>query len=357
LTNQFAADRVKEQRKTFRDIGSRMNVTIKDVARESGLSIATISKYLNGGNVLAENNAKIAGAIEKLGYKVNTLARGLKTKKSMTVGILIPDLKNIFCMTIISSLEDALMQNGYSTIVCDYGQRTDLECEKLNFLVDKQVDGIILMPSGAVLSELESFMNDGIPVVLIDRALEWPRCDTVLADNLNASYSAVERLLTLGHRRIGIICGPDEVFTARERYLGYTRVLGDYGVPVNEELVKKGDYNIDSGFTLFNELMDTPAAPTAIFVTNYEMTLGAVIAANERGIRFPDNLSFIGFDNLQISRVIKPRLTIVTQPMEEIGKTAAGILLKRLKGNTDSYPAMIRLKTSLLAGESTKEYP
>lgn len=258
-------------------------------------------------------------------------------------------------MTIISSLENILMQNGYSTIVCDYNQRSDLERAKLGFLMDRQVDGVILMPSGASLPELEPLLGGGIPIVLIDRALEWPRCDTVLVDNLNASYSAVEKLITLGHRRIGIICGPEDVFTARERCLGYERVLGDYGMTADKTLVKRGDYGIDSGYSLFNELMDGPASPTAMFVTNYEMTLGAVMAANERNIRFPGDLSFIGFDNLQISRVVKPALSIVTQPMEQIGETAANVLLKRMKGDMNGFPAMMRLKTSLLCGESVGE--
>jgi LacI family transcriptional regulator len=119
--------------------------------------------------------------------------------------------------------------------------------------------------------------------------------------------------------------------------------------------VKKGDYGIDSGYALFNELVDGPGKPTAVFVTNYEMTLGAVMAANERNIRFPDSLSFIGFDNLQMARVVKPKLSIVAQPMEQIGETAAGILLKRLRGDTGNFPVMVRLKTSLLPGESVKE--
>lgn len=332
-----------------------MPVTIKDVAKETGLSIATISKYLNGGNVLEENRSAIDGAVEKLGYKVNALARGLKTNRTMTVGVLIPDLKNIFCMTIISSLENNLMQNGYGTIVCDYAQRADLESGKLGFLLDKQVDGVIMLPSGTELPELEGLAARGIPVILIDRALDCPRCDTVLVDNLNASYGAVERLITCGHRRIGIICGPEGVFTARERYLGYARVLGDYGMVVDEALVKKGDYGMQSGHRLFNELLDAKEPPTALFVTNYEMTLGAVMAANERNIRFPSDLSFIGFDNLQMAQVLKPRLTIVTQPMEQIGETAANIMLRRLRGDTGNFPAMVRLKTTLVEGESVGE--
>ena len=332
-----------------------MSVTIKDVARDTGLSIATISKYLNGGNVLEDNKASIKSVIEKLGYKVNTMARGLKTNKTMTVGVLIPDLKNIFCTTIISNLENILMQSGYSTIVCDYNQCKDTESEKLNFLVGKQVDGIILLPSGSTLLGLDGLIDRGIPVVLIDRAMEELHCDTILVDNLPASYNAVELLITRGHRRIGIICGPRDVFTARERLLGYVRVHGDYAMCVDETLVKTGDYDVDSGYSLLNDLLNLADPPTAVFVTNYEMTLGAVMAANERNIRFPDDISFIGFDNMQMARIVKPRLAIVMQPVEQIGEVAANILLRRLKGDMGNFPAMVRLKTSLVPGESIKE--
>jgi LacI family transcriptional regulator len=332
-----------------------MAATIKDVARETGLSIATISKYINGGNVLEGNRALIECAIDKLGYTVNAMARGLKTSRTMTVGVLIPDLKNIFCTTIISSLENILMQNGYSTIICDYNQQPGLESEKLNFLAGKQVDGILLLPSGPVLPGLASLIDRGIPVVLIDRAMDELRCDTILVDNLNASYNAVEMLITHGHRRIGIICGPRDVFTARERLLGYERVHGDYSMAVDDALIKSGGYDVDSGYRLLGELLDQADPPTAVFVTNYEMTMGAVMAANERNIRFPDDLSFIGFDNLQMAMVVKPRLAIVVQPVEQIGETAANILLRRLKGDMGNYPAMVRLKTSLLPGESVKD--
>ena len=132
----------------------------------------------------------------------------------------------------------------------------------------------------------------------------------------------------------------------------YTATMG---MAVDEALVKKGDYDVDSGYSLFNELMDSPSPPTAVYVTNYEMTLGAVMAANERNIRFPDDLSFIGFDNLQMARVVKPRLAIVVQPMEQIGETAASILLKRLRGDMGDFPSMVRLKTSLVPGESVRE--
>jgi LacI family transcriptional regulator len=208
---------------------------------------------------------------------------------------------------------------------------------------------------GSILPELDDFINRGIPVVLIDRALEELRCDTVLVDNLNASYNAVEFLITKGHRRIGIICGPKDVFTARERLLGYERVYGDYAMTVDDALIKIGNYDVDSGYALFHELIDSSNPPTAVFVTNYEMTLGAVMAANERNIRIPEELSFIGFDNLQMARIVKPKLSIIVQPVEQIGEMAATILLRRLKGDMGNFPAMVRLKTSLMPGDSVKE--
>lgn len=331
--------------------------TIKDVAKATGLSIATISKYINGGNVLDENKVLIENAIKELGFKVNEIARGLKTNKTMTIGVLIPDLKNIFCTTIVSNIENILIQNGYSTIICDYQQNPKRENEKFDFLVNKMVDGIIIMPYGSYAYEgARDFTSRNIPVVLIDRAIENINCDTVLVDNLNASYGAVEQLIIKGHKRIGIICGPDNIFTAVERLKGYIRVYEDYTMKIDESLIKKGNYEIESGYSLLNELLDSENPPTAVFVTNYEMTLGAVMAINERNVKMPEELSFIGFDNLQMAKIVKPTLSIVVQPMEQIGETAANILLKRLKGDMSNFPSMFRLKTELLIKDSISEY-
>jgi LacI family transcriptional regulator len=335
--------------------GVNIAATIKDVAKHTGLSIATISKYINGGNVLDNNRVAIDQAIRELDFKVNEIARGLKTNRTMTIGVLIPDLKNIFCTTIVSNIESILLQNGYSTIICDYQQNSGLEKEKFEFLINKLVDGIITIPYGIDAQCIKDLMRKNIPVVLIDRAIKEVSCDTVLADNLNASYNAVEQLIIKGHKRIGIICGPDNIFTAQERLKGYVRVYEDYSLKMDESLVKKGDYEVESGYSLLNELLDSINPPTAVFVTNYEMTLGAIMAINERNVKMPEELSFIGFDNLQMAKVVKPMLTIVVQPMEQIGETAANILLKRLKGDMSGFPAMFRLKTELISKDSVKE--
>ncbi len=326
--------------------------TIKDVAKETGLSIATISKYLNGGNVLENNKTAIENAIIKLGFKVNEMARGLKTNRTKTVGVLIPNLENIFCTSIISNIENILLQDGYSTIICDYKENPKLESEKFNFLLNKMVDGIVVMPFSGIEIQVKEALEKEIPVVLIDRLIKEINCDAVLVDNLNASYDAVEQLIMRGHKRIAIIVGPEDIYTAQERLKGYIRVHEDYNMEIDKQLIKYGDYHIQSGYNLFDELMHIKPCPTAVYVTNYEMTLGAIMAINEKNIKIPEQLSFIGFDNLELARVVKPALSVVVQPMQLIGETAAQILLKRLKGDQSGFPALFRLKAEVLIKES-----
>jgi LacI family transcriptional regulator len=304
---------------------------------------------------LDKNKRLIEDAILKLDFKVNEMARGLKTNRTMTVGVLIPNFENIFFTSIVSNIENGLLQEGYSTIVCDYRENPSLEGEKLKFLLNKMVDGIIIMPQTGNDDLINEIIAKDIPVILIDRLINNVNCDVVLVDNLNASYNAVEQLIVRGHKRIGIIVGPEDVYTAQERLKGYIRVHEDYGREVIPSLIKYGDYQMQSGYELFPELLRSDPRPTAIYVTNYEMTLGAIIAINETNLKIPDDLSVIGFDNLALARIVKPALSIVVQPMQQIGEVAAQILLKRLKGDLTGFPAVVRLKTELLLRDSVRK--
>jgi LacI family transcriptional regulator len=330
----------------------KIAATMKDVAEYAGLSIATVSKYINGIRIKEENKKRIDEAIKALDFRVNEIARGLKTKKTATVGVLIPSLENIFSTSIVSRVESILLQYGYSTIVCDYRQSKELENRKFDFLMNKQVDGIILVPYGINESKIIKAHEEDVPVILIDRSIRGVDCDVVLTDNLNAAYNALELLITKGHRRIGIICGPQDIYTAQERLKGYIRIHEDYELEIDENLIKYGDYEIQSGISLMNEFLDQQNPPSAVFVTNYEMTLGAIMSLNSRNIAIPDDISIIGFDNIQLANVVKPKLSIVVQPMGQIGEFAANLLIKRMKGDNSGFPAMIRLKTEILEGDS-----
>ena len=329
--------------------------TIKDVARRTGLSLSTISKYLNGGNVREENRLAIDAAVAELGFSVNVFARSLKANRSMTVGVLLPTISSPFFGRVVASLELILRRSGYECFVCSYDFDREQELGKLAFLARYHVDGIVYVPENVTAGEVRARVG-AIPVVLIDRSLDQADYDTVVVDNLNAAYGAIEHLINQGHRRIGIIAGPSGIYTAQERLRGYRRVHEDFDLPIDDDLILEGDYSVESGHRLMDALLKRTDPPSAVFVTNYEMTLGAIMALNESPIRVPDELSIIGFDNQQLARIVKPALTIVVQPIQSIGETAAALLLKRLKEDHTGFPAMHRLKTRLVMDESVKRF-
>ena len=193
-----------------------MAATMKDIARRTGLGLATISSYFNGGNVREKNRIKIEEAIEELHYEVNEVARGLKTNATKTIGVVIPELNNIFCAEIITGMEDILRSHGYATIVCDCRTDKKLEREAVEFLIRRRVDGIINMPVDETGAHLKRFQKTGRPIVLIDRRIQGIPCDSVLVDNQKAAEEAVELFIEKGHRNIGIIGGPEGIFTAEE---------------------------------------------------------------------------------------------------------------------------------------------
>ncbi|WPX08311.1 LacI family DNA-binding transcriptional regulator [Anaerocellum danielii] len=328
--------------------------TIKDIAKYTGLSIATISKYLNGGNVLEKNRILIEEAIKALDFEVNEIARGLRTNKTMTIGVLIPVFE-VFFNTIVSSLENVLLETGYSVIVCDYRDNEKLEKERLDFLYKKRVDALVIVPTYLKGNDIRKIIKRDIPIVAVDRPIEDFECDTILVNNFEVSYKAVERLIILGHRKIGIICGPQNIYTAQERLNGYLKAHNDYGITVYKDYIKFGEYhNMESGYKSMIELLNNPEPPSAVFVTNYEMTLGAIIAINEKDIKVPDELSIIGFDNLEMAKIVKPSLSLVVQPMEEIGETVANLLLRRLKGEKNDFPLRKKLDAQVLIRSSIK---
>ena len=308
-----------------------MAATMKDIARQTGLGLATISSYFNGGNVREKNRIKIEAAIEELHYEVNEVARGLKTNATRTIGVVIPELNNTFCAEIITGMEDVLRSHGYATIVCDCRTDRKLEQEAVEFLIRRRVDGIINMPVDEEGKHLRKFQKTGKPIVLIDRRIQGISCDSVLVDNRKAAEDAVQCFIKNGHRNIGIIGGPEGIFTAQERRSGYSKALKEAGIQIRGSLIFHGDYTIQGGVRGLEELVRSNPDMTAVFVTNYEMTMGAMIGVNELGIKIPEQLSMIGFDNLQFARACNPKLTIVSQPTDGIAREVARIMLEHLE--------------------------
>lgn len=331
-----------------------MAATIKDIANRTGLGLATISSYLNGGNVREKNREKIEAAIKELNFEVNEVARGLKTNRTYTIGVVIPELNNIFCTEIITGMEDILRKKGYATIVCDCRTDRKLEREAVEFLYRKRVDGIINMPVDSTGSHLKQFATAKKPIVIIDRKLPQIACDSILVDNRDAAKKAVDILIQNGHRHIGLITGPEDIYTAKERYYGYEAALSEAGITADPELVVHSDYTIRGAVAGVEQLLDAHPEVTALFAVNYEMTMGTMIVLNERGISIPEEMSVIGFDNREFARALHPTLTIITQPTEAIAAQVAETILNRLENGEQIMPKETYLKTEVMVGKSVK---
>ena len=330
--------------------------TIKDISRATNLSLATVSNYLNGHKVKERNRIAIEKAIDEMDYTVNVMARGLRANRSMTIGVIIPELSNVFISSIIMEMESVLRKKGYLVVVCDCHSDSEQEKEIVRLLMNKRVDGIVNMPTTTDGIHLAPVLERELPIVLIDR-LPVPlknKVNAVLIDNIGGVFTAISKLIGMGHQRIGVILGPRDVFTTSQRHLGYSSALVQNSIILRDEYIIYSDYTVQGGYESMNNLLKLKEM-TAVFVSNYEMTLGAIIAINEQGIQIPDELSIIGFDNLQLSQVVRPKLTIVTQPLAEIGSTAAEILLDMLENrNNPRENKVATLDTSMLDGDSVK---
>ncbi len=328
--------------------------TIKDVAKLADVSVGTVSRYLNGYKIKEANRKKIEAAIERLQFTSNPMARGLRTNKTFTVGVLIPRITDIFCTQVIEGIEEILNPLNYGIVICSANDSLTQQAEKLTYLKNKCVDGIIMMPVTSATLEDEGVVASGIPVVLIDRLVKDCELDAVVCDNVNGAYSAVEMIINKGHQKIGIISGPQEIYTAQERLTGYMRALNDYNIEINEEYIVYAPYNQTGGIDAFRQLMSLEDPPTAIFSTNYPTTVNAMKVMLEQGLQIGKDISLCGYDQTELFQMFNPPLSVVVQPSREIGINAAEILLKRMEGDHSRFPQIQRLKTQLIATESVK---
>lgn len=307
--------------------------TIKDVARLAGVAPSTISKYINGGHVRQENAESIRNAIAQLDYHVDPFARGLKTKRNRCVGVLLPDMTAPFYGNVVMALSRAMRERDYHCLISSYGANHGMERDNLKFMLTCGIDGLVYAPEDLSAEEFtELTANCGIPIVQIDRMIQGVGIDAVLVDNAEVVYQAVNKLISRGHNRIAIITGPKSVFTAKERMVGYLRALSDSKILYDDDLIISGQNDFATGYRSCELLLQQPERPTAVFTTNYDITIGFITAARERGLHIPEDVDVFGFDSVETCSMMKPPLPVVQQPDQLIGKTAAEYLLDRLDG-------------------------
>jgi LacI family transcriptional regulator len=326
-----------------------------DVARLARTSVATVSAIVNGSaRVSPELSARVRAAIAEVGYRPDGIARSLKKGSTQTIGLLVTDITNPFFTAVVHSVEDAAQARGYSVFLCNSDESLAEERTYLDLLLTRRVDGLILVPTGKA-ADYVGFGEGGLraPVVFIDRVIPGVPVDTVTVDNAGASQAAVEYLLRLGHRRIGIVTGLPHLSTSAERLKGYRRALRKAGIAVDPELVRQGDFRQEGAFGAAQSLLALRSRPTAIFASNNLMAIGTMLAVRAAGLGCPEDVSLACFDDFEWAGVFHPRLTVLRQPTAEIGQRAIELLLARLAaGKNGAAPHHVALKAELVVRDS-----
>ncbi len=306
------------------------NITIYDVAREANVSMATVSRVVNGNpNVKPVTRKKVLEVIERLGYRPNAVARGLASKKTTTVGVIIPDISNIFFAELARGIEDIATMYKYNIILSNSDQNIDKELHLLNTMLSKQVDGIVFMGGNITADHVEEFEKSPVPIVLAGSIEETEKMPSVNIDYEAAVYDSVKELIDKGHQNIAFVVGPlHEPKNAQRKLKGYQRALEEAGIAYKEELIAEGDYTYDSGVEAIEKLLETNVKPTAILVGADEMALGVVHGAQDKGFKIPEDIEVITSDNTRLSLMVRPQLTTIVQPLYDIGAVAMRLLTK-----------------------------
>ncbi|WP_096269717.1 catabolite control protein A [Paucisalibacillus globulus] len=306
-----------------------MTITIYDVAREANVSMATVSRVVNGNpNVKPTTRKKVLATIERLGYRPNAVARGLASKKTTTVGAIIPDISSIFFAELARGIEDIATMYKYNIILSNSDQNKDKELQLINTMLEKQVDGIIFMGGNISEEHVQQFSTASVPVVL---AATYDGTDSIPSVNIDyeeAAYEATNHLISKGNEKVAFIYGKEEYTINQLKNQGYLRALKEANLPVVEDYIVSGDYTYESGMENVEKFMSLPDKPTAVFAASDAIALGVIHGAQDLGYRVPEDLEVFGFDNTKLATMVRPTLSTVVQPTYDIGAVAMRLLTK-----------------------------
>ena len=323
-----------------------MRVTIKDVAEKAGLSVSTVSLVLNHKphRISEETRQRVLQVARELNYHPNRMAVSLIKNRTNTIGLLIPDITNMFFAEIAKGAEVGCQELGYSMILCNTNDNPQKDIDYVNVLLERGVDGIIFVMAVNSSNNKARECYDLLrqfekPVVLVDRTVEDLELPSVSTDNELGGYLATRHLLELGHRRIGCITGPMGSQSSKRRLFGYIRALQEYAVPFRAELVAEGNYHADSGYRLSRRLLKSGV--TAILACNDMMSYGVYRRARRERLRIPEDLSVVGFDDVTFSEMAEVPLTTVAQPAYRIGRASVEKLLELLQNGTLSERTLV----------------
>jgi LacI family transcriptional regulator len=332
--------------------------TISDVAKRAGVSAMTVSRVINSSGYIAqETQERVEKAIAELGFVPNALARSLRFKQTKTIALVLTDITNPFFTTLARGVEDAASENGFTVMFTNTDESSDEEAENLNTLLQKQVDGVLLVPAGSSNESVTYLQERSIPVVVLDRRVPDVKVDTVCSDSIPGAYQATRHLIDMWHRRIAIISGPLHISTSADRAEGYRLAMQEAGLPIDPQWVQHGHFTQNSGYEMAKALLPLRPRPTAILAANNFIAIGAYGALREAELRIPEDISLVTFDDLPAKLMLEPFLTTVDQSAYEMGYQATQLLLTHLSGETPAEPRVIVLPTRLIIRSSSGKAP
>ncbi|WP_018607343.1 LacI family DNA-binding transcriptional regulator [Uliginosibacterium gangwonense] len=311
-------------------VADRQAVTVLDVAREAGVSVSTVSRIINGTVKVSEDKRlAVEDAIRRLEFKPNLFARSLKKGTTMTIGVLIQDVESPFFTRVMCGLEEGVLDTGYALIIVSGHWDAAEEAERIKLLMARRVDGLVILTGHLSDAQIAEFAQMQ-PIVVTGRKIDAENVRSVFFSNEEGGYLATRHLVSLGHRRIAFIAGPPTHSDAISRFEGYQQALAEAGIVLDPALIVQGDFKENGGVFAMNRLLDSGAPFTAVFAANDQTALGARMVLSRRGIRVPDDVSLVGFDDLPTSAYLTPPLTTIRQPLFEVGQHCASLLLGML---------------------------
>jgi LacI family transcriptional regulator len=343
-------------------------VTSKDVARQAGVSIATVSHVINQTrHVSEETRQKVLDTIEALKYSPNAVARSLVTNLTHTIGLVVSDITNPFFPAVIRGIESEILGHRYNLILCNTDEDAQREEDALRLLATQQIDGLIVAPTGVRCAPLLALAESGVPIIQLDRISPNLDAPVVAVNNEDGAYQAIRYLIGLGHRRIAYLMGLDTISTQTERLQGWKRALTEAGLPIDDRLIVRADprfYGVQAGamapvsfgepttprghmpgaYDVLQDLFRLPEHPSAIFVASNQLTLGTLYALRACELQCPEQVSLISFDDHDWAPLFSPPLTVVRQPTYELGQTAAHLLMQMIRDEPIDDPVPLRVE-------------
>lgn len=316
--------------------------------------MATVSHVINKTRFVSnELQEKVKKVMEELDYHPNLMAGSLRKKRTNTIGLVVPDNSNPVFAELSRAIEDIGFSSGYSVILCNTAYNLDKEIKYIKVLRSKRVDGLIIIPTTIEAIYINQLVDSGLPVVIVDRTVPDAKTDSVLLDNYQGIYDATKYLISLGHRVIAYIDRPFDLPHSLDRIRGYRKALEENGIKPKEELVIRGGFNYEGGAKAMEKILKMNPTPTALIAFNDISAIGAIRAIKDRGLKVPNDISVIGFDDIPQSSFTVPRLTTVHFPKYRMAEAAFDLLQKKLEGTSTDQRAEIVLPLRLVVREST----